>query len=148
MTYASPCRDAGDNAAAAAIDDFEGDPRIAWGGTVDLGADEFHTHLYIPEDDTPGGTVEVKLVGLPGTAPVVLGIGAGVLPSPIATPWGDFWLAPPWFPLPLEPIPAEGILVFEAPLPPWPAGNAGLPLQALIGWSADSLTNVAWLRIR
>lgn len=148
LTYTSPCRDAGNNTATMATRDFEDDPRFAWGGAVDLGADEFYTHLYVTDGEVPGDSVEVKLVGPPGTAPVVLGIGSDVLTSPIVTPWGDFLLAPPWFPVPLEPIPATGVLVFEAPNPPWrPAANV-FPLQALIGWSEDSLTNVAWLKVR
>jgi parallel beta-helix repeat protein len=45
LTYPSPCKDTGDNSAVTELEDFEGDPRIAY-GTVDMGADEFHTHLY------------------------------------------------------------------------------------------------------
>jgi parallel beta-helix repeat protein len=46
LTYPSPCRDAGDNSVITESEDFEGDPRIAWGGTVDMGADEFFAPVH------------------------------------------------------------------------------------------------------
>ena len=88
LFHTSPCRDAGiNNVPNLPGDDFEGDPRIA-GSAVDMGADEFHTHLYVTGDATPGGAIEGKVVGLPGTAPVGLFLGSGVLPDPVNTMWG------------------------------------------------------------
>ena len=69
LTWNSPCRNTGDNSAVTECHDIERDPRIAF-GTVDMGADEFYTHLYWTGDATAGGNIEVKLVGLPGTSPV------------------------------------------------------------------------------
>ena len=55
LTFPSPCLDAGDPLAPGLPKaDYEGDPRAA-GGFPDLGADEFHTHLYAEGDITPGG---------------------------------------------------------------------------------------------
>ena len=47
----SPCKDAGDNSIVPTETpvDFEADPRIAY-SVVDMGADEFHTHLYFIGD--------------------------------------------------------------------------------------------------
>ena len=48
-------------------------------GWVDMGADEFHCHLYWVGDAVPGVTVQGKLVGEPGTSQVGLWLGSGVL---------------------------------------------------------------------
>ncbi|MFH2000947.1 MAG: hypothetical protein ABIK28_14795 [Planctomycetota bacterium] len=106
LTYSSPCRGAGDNDAVELPDhDFEGDHRIAQ-GTADIGADEFDTHLYCTGDATPGGSIEGKFVGLPGTLPVGLFIGSGVVHPPLHHLWGYFYLEAPWLVIPLMPIPA------------------------------------------
>jgi len=53
LTWNSPCRNAGINSAVTAPTDFEGDPRIAI-GRVDMGADEFYSHLYHAGTVIPG----------------------------------------------------------------------------------------------
>jgi hypothetical protein len=134
LTYDSPCRDAGDSGAAGIpAEDFEGDPRAA-GAAADMGADEFHPHLYHTGLVTPGGAVTVNVVGAPGTTPVTLALGAGVQDPPQSTPYGDLYLTlPPLRTFHLGGVPADGILIYPATVPStWQAGDA-YPFQALLG---------------
>lgn len=148
LTFPSPCRDAGANNKTYKPLDMEGDPRIA-DGTADIGADEFYIHLYITGDRTPGGRIQGKIVGRPGTAPVGLFIGSGVLSSPMNTLWGPFHLQAPWFLFgPLGPMPTEGIMVLPTDLPTSPPAPYDIPMQALIGLTPESLTNLQLLEVR
>lgn len=133
LTYPSPCRDAGDNAPVSELCDFEGDPRIAF-GTADMGADEFHTHLYYTGDAAPGGTVALKYVDVPGTAPVGFWIAFNVLATPMPGAYGDWWLLPPMVgPITLSAIPASGVQVLSGQLPASPPGPYTLYFQAIMG---------------
>jgi hypothetical protein len=145
LTFPSPCKDRGDNSSIGAPCDFEGDPRTAF-GTADMGADEFHGHLYWMGDATPGGKVEVKLVGLPGTTPIGLCIGKGVLDPPLPSMWGDWYLQFPIIgPVGLPPIPSpDGILAIQGTLPGAPPPPYSLPMQALVG---TELTNLSVLHV-
>jgi predicted outer membrane repeat protein len=148
LTFNSPCRDTGDSNAVSEPYDIEGDPRIAWGGTVDMGADEFYTHLYITGMKTPGGSIEGKLVGIPGSSPTGIFIGNDVLETPLSTSWGKFYLNIPWLLIPLIPIPADGVLKLPATIPLTPYAPYDLYMQALIDLNPESLTNVEALNIR
>ena len=127
--------------------DMEGDRRT---GVVDIGADEFYRHFYVTGNKTPGGTIEGKLVGSPGTEPLALIFGSGVMETPAQTPWGLYYLQGPWFLLPLIPlqIPANGVLVIPSTIPLDPAAPYDLAMQALIGLNPDSLSNLEMLMVR
>ncbi|MFH1999551.1 MAG: right-handed parallel beta-helix repeat-containing protein [Planctomycetota bacterium] len=132
LTVGSPCRDSGDGSAAGLPDyDFEGDPRIH-DGFVDMGADEFHPHLYVVGDVNPGSEVECKFIGHPGSVPAGLFIGSGLLFPYVEHTWGSFYMEAPWYFFPLVPIPAEGVLVMPAVVPSTPVAPYHIFLQALI----------------
>jgi len=134
----SPCKDTGSNATIGSLTgDFEGDPRIA-SGTVDMGADEFHPHLYVTGDRTPGGTVQIKLLGTPAAAGL-LAVGSGVLDPPMATPFGDLHLQSPLAFVFLGFVPANGVLAVPVTIPPTVAVPAVVPMQALHGVQLTNL---------
>lgn len=141
ICYTSPCRDTGDDTSAPG-EDFEGDQRYE----TDMGADEFFTHLYYKGHCIPGGNVELKIIGAPGTAPVQLWLGSGVLNPPMTTKYGDWHLH---FPLlanvGLGPIPApDGVMVLPFTIPATTPTPLLLPFQAGIG---KELTNLSVLEI-
>jgi hypothetical protein len=112
-----------------------------------MGADEFYTDLYWTGDATPGGNVEIKLVGLPGTAPVGLGIGTGILDPHIPSMWGDWYLQFPIIgPVDLGSITSpEGVLIIPGTIPASPPPPYSLFMQALIG---VELTNLSVLEVK
>jgi len=145
LTFNSPCRGSGDNTAVIKPFDFEGDPRIAC-GTVDMGADEFYTHLYHTGEATPGGNIEVKFIDLPGTSPVILWVGSGVLGAPINTKYGDWYLQlPALLEMNIGSIATpSGVTVLPYTFDPnFPVMN--IPMQALIG---KNLTNLCVMKVK
>jgi hypothetical protein len=129
----SPCRNMGNilNTGLLALD-FEGDPRHRQKKT-DIGADEFHFHLYSVGKIVSGSPVPLHVTGLPGMS-VILGIADGVNDAPFSTPYGNLYLE---FPLTnssfLGFIPAQGILKLPMQIPTqWQAGSNHY-LQALVG---------------
>jgi len=141
LTFDSPCRSTGDrNAPGLPDEDFEGDPRTGLFVFPDMGADEFHTHFYINGAITAGSTATGVIIGWPQTNPVVLISGSGVLLDPPPTPYGDFWLMPPWeHRIHFDPMPDNGVRTIErtvaTSLPP----GTRIPMQALVGTELSNL---------
>lgn len=132
LIYQSPCRNAGSNTAAQlSAFDFEGDPRVA-DDTADIGADEFHLHIYYQGDVLPGGELLIITVGTPYTAPVTLCLGGGIEDPPVPTAYGDLYLVLPVLAAnTLNPIAYNGISesIIELPMS-WQSGESH-PFQAL-----------------
>jgi len=152
IVWGSPCKNAGNNLALGiSSEDFDLDPRIV-DGTVDMGADEFHLHLYYTGNAVPDGHIDVRIAGQPYTSPVTLYLGKRVANNPIETQYGILYLRwPPLSEYSLGQIPADGILVFSTDLPAsWAAGEV-YPFQALagpLGNPASELTNLMEIFIR
>jgi len=150
ITWNSPCRDSGDNNAANAVYDMEGDPRVAL-STVDMGADEYYYHLYHMGDVVPGAALEIKVIGYP-TAPITLYLGSGIAGQPLVTQHGDFWLVlPPLWAGGIGSIQANGVRAFTTAVPTGWAPGSEHPIQALVGpWGGawTRLTNVDLLVVK
>jgi hypothetical protein len=132
LTFGSPCKDVGDNSAQSIpTNDFEGDPRTA-GGTTDMGADEFHTHLYWVGLASPGATITLKVVGEPFSPVAYLALGSGVLNPPVPLSYGNLYLLPPFvWTYYMGSIPATGIRSRQAAIPGnWTTAGT-YPFQAL-----------------
>ncbi|MHC4945733.1 MAG: hypothetical protein ACYTG7_22205, partial [Planctomycetota bacterium] len=146
IPYISPCRNAGTTSALDLPDeDFEGDPREIDGG-VDIGADEFHTHFYCTGDATPGGLIEAKIIGLPGTEPLGIWLGSGLYDPPLPSMGGLWYLKPPWILFgPLGTIPASGVMKIPTMIPASPPAPFDLYTQATVG---GELSNLFILEVR
>ncbi len=148
LTYTSPCRESGDGACAnLPATDFEADPRPA-GAAVDMGADEFHSHLYSTGQATPGGLVHLKVVGTPGTTPVALFLAFTAYETPVPSAYGAWYLMNPILgPLMLPPPNSDGLLVISAYLPASVPAPYDICLQVLMG-SPLALTNLWVMEVR
>jgi len=149
LVFSSPCVDSGDSLALnITSNDFEGDPRLFL-DRADIGADEFHFHLYCVGDVTPGGTLAIKVVGGPNM-PVIVALGSGVQSPPLQTAYGELYLVLPVLKSFRGRIPVDGIMTLNAPVPTaWASGDSH-PLQALVGgkgWPYTTLTNLMHLTV-
>ena len=143
LRFDSPCRDSGDGTVPGLPGkDWEGDPRIAGGG-VDMGADEFHEHLYWTGAAAPGQGIALKIVGSPMEA-TLLCVGTDVLDPPVATKYGDWCLKYPVWPVSLGAVPWKGVLEITARIPHTYPAPCEVPLQAFV---RDGLTNLCILKI-
>ncbi len=150
LLWDSPCKDAGDETSPGmATNDFEGDPRIA-GSAVDIGADEFHPHLYCTGDVIAGQTVTFHVVGEPGEQ-VKIALGAEVIDPPYSTPHGDLYIWPIVKAWPIGPIPADGIRRLPVTVPMgWTTGEE-YPVQGQVGYWGNPntiLTNLEILTVK
>jgi len=146
LTYLSPCKDAGLNSAVVKLTDFENDPRIAY-SNVDIGADEFHTHIYYTGNARPGGHVALKLIDTPTTTPIIFWVGSGVLDTPFKSKkFGDWYLRSPLFlGVSLGAIPSPfGVLSLPYTFGP-NIPLVDIPMQALIG---KKLTNLCVMEVK
>jgi hypothetical protein len=145
LTFTSPCRNAGDLAAPdLPAEDFEGDPRVA-GGAADMGADEFHRHLYFTGTPSPGYSIVVKIVGLPGEAVNGLILGVKLLDAPLPCDYGLWYLDNPVLIVTgLGLIPAGGIAPFPGTLPASPPVPYTVYLQGAVDME---LTNLCALEV-
>lgn len=149
LTFASPCRNSGDSSPYQIYSDFEGDPRIV-SGTVDMGADEFHFHLYHVGDVTPGNQLSIRTIGGPGM-PVLLAHSLGIQNPAQLTPYGDLYLTrPPRWSSNIGMIQANGVNNFTITVPSyWNPGDEKY-FQALVGSSGvpmRKLTNLMTLTV-
>jgi len=146
LSYNSPCRDSGNSTLVYLPPyDFEGDPRITY-NSVDIGADEFSTHLYFTGNPTAGGDIEIRIVDTPMT-PVILWVGAGVLDPPAhLKKYGYWFLKPPMIVelhLGMVPTPSGVITILQSLHPSFPDWD--IPLQALSG---KTLTNLCVIPVK
>lgn len=143
LQYLSPCRDMGSTNAPYLPDyDFEGDPRNS-GDDVDMGADEFHPHLYCMGAATPSGTILAKFVGLPGTTINGVVLGVNILDPPLPCEYGLWYMDDPMeFILGLGTIPACGVADFPGIIPSTPPAPYTVYLQGVIDFGLTNLCPV------
>lgn len=146
LTATSICRDLGKSAVAPSVD-VEGDTR-ATGTSRDLGADEFHPHLYggVPDGgDLPTtADVAIRAIGAPGDAVLVF-VAAALTPTPIPTSFGPFALAPPFTgPIALGTLDGNGTLDL-----PFSVSSSFLDVEVAVqGLVASKLTNAIVLTLQ
>jgi len=141
ITFDSPCRSGGDrNCPDLPPYDFEKDVIISLFVFPEIGADEFSAHFYVKGKVAAGETVRGVIVGWPNTSPVMLITGSYIRRDPMPTPYGDFWLGPPWdHRVHFLPIPANGVRVIERVVSTTLPYGAEIPVQALVGTELSNL---------
>jgi hypothetical protein len=136
----SPCIDGGDSSGAPATD-FENDPRTG----VDMGADEFHLHLYPYGLMEPGEYFYIKIIGEPHASPVMLIIGAGIQDPPLPTQYGDLFLTIPGHIFSYTPMLPTGVISLIGYTPPTMPLGTEFYLQSFV---QDALSNLMVLTVQ
>ncbi len=127
----SPLVDAGVRPVPAAAD-FEGNPRRL-GASVDIGADEVGSQVYVVGRATPGGTVRLRAVGRPGQS-VWWGVSANARLAWAPLPGhGVLRLSGPYAVIPLGTIPARGRLDVVIRIPTTVSVPRDVITQGLVG---------------
>ena len=127
----SPLVDAGVTPVQAAAD-FEGNSRRL-GASVDIGADEVGSQVYIVGRAAPGGTVRLRAVGRPGQF-VWWGVSANARLASTPLPGhGVLRLSSPFAVVPLGTIPARGWLDMAIRIPTTVPVPRDVITQGLIG---------------
>ncbi len=132
LTFNSPCINKGYNHGYIPSKDFEGDIRAA-GSRPDIGADEYYHHLYHVGDVVPGGNIDVRVIGMPGTSPVWLLLAPNAQINPQTTPYGDLYLIQPIYEFVLGGVPSNGVFNYTGTVPSWWIPGNEYFLQSLIG---------------
>jgi hypothetical protein len=138
--HPSPCRNTGDNFApgmGGLLKDLDGNPRIS-GGLVDMGCDEFHTHLYYTGAAHPGSWIDMKFIAPPG-GEALLYLGSGILNPHKVTNHGIWYLEPPLITVPAGTVPAQGLILFHSRIPVTSPSPLEIPMQALAGGELSGL---------
>lgn len=135
----SPCIDAGTGSVAK---DFEGDPGS---GIADLGADQFHPHLYTTGSPVAGATIAIKLIGAPNATPLFYLASLNQQSPPLATAYGSLHVGFPLlagFPVALGSIPANGVLIIPVAVPVATPAGITIYTQGFAGSPSLLLTNL------
>jgi len=149
LTFNSPCINKGYNHSYLPAEDFEGDPR-GTGGRPDIGADEYYHHLYHMGDVVPGGNIDVRVIGMPGTSPVRLLVAPNAQKNPQITPYGELYLVQPIYEFVLGGVPSNGVFNYTGMVPSWWVPGDEYNIQSLIGPLGGSdtvLTNLHVLEV-
>jgi hypothetical protein len=142
LHYTSPCRDAGGPTSVKIMTDFEGDPRKHQSST-DMGADEFHKHVYIMGDFVPGGAVAVMHVDVPGTSQVALIAGGNIFDPPLPCDYGLWYMDHPMIIFcGLPGIGSDGIMTCTNHIPASPLGPYTVYLQGCLDYWLTNLCTV------
>ena len=141
--YNSPCKDSGTNLALNLPSvDFEGDVRIS-GNSVDIGADEYHRHLYAVGDNSPGGILYVNILGNPWQLSWLF-FGAHKLDIPLKSKHGLWYLDWPFIGPFVTTIPQTGICEIPFIVPTSMPVPLDVYLQGSVG---EYLTNLYTLSL-
>lgn len=153
LTWNSPCRNAGASQAPRLTNDFEGDPRIS-DGIIDIGADEFHPHLYFklfrPSQGLVPGAPGVMMVTGPAGMAFTIAVGPGVRNPPLQTAYGKLRLTYPIAELVTGVIQADGTGRVPMPVPAWWVPGEQHHYQAMVGptgVAGSRLTNLLELTV-
>lgn len=141
LSWHSPCINSGNNSNTVLFD-LEGDPRPHM-GTIDMGADEFHPHLYYTGTAAPNEDIDLKLIGMPQSHSYVT-LGSGIAQNPHQTKWGPWYLVPPYTIVPLGKMPWSGYIRIHQRIPPDCPVPLDLPFQGLV----RKLTNLEIVEVR
>lgn len=142
----SLCKDSGDNGSVPpeVTEDIEGDPRIV-DNNVDMGADEFHAHIYHTGPVVPGTKMSFRVIGNPGSS-VILAEGSGLFDPPLPTLFGNCHIRPPFVRYSLPAIPFHGISLVRIDVPSsWISGEKH-PFQAYLS-DPGILTNLMLVEV-